>query len=236
MVRAGPGLAVALLAVTALLVLSGCGDTSVVDRTETATVTAISSGAAASGVDPTFVVREAGTLIVPVESLEDIARWGSSVLVVSVMGENARNTSSVGPGEVELGRDLGVRVERVVWQHPQAVTTVSVGDQLSIYTFPGFVEINGHRSPASAQGAVRMEVGQRYVVTLTDDIADDAQVLTLVSTFVLQAGAIHLPDPPALAPALVAAELQDLSADQGDTGPEEGESLLQRVERVGQPR
>ncbi|WP_281964837.1 hypothetical protein [Serinicoccus marinus] len=199
------------------------------------TVTATTAVAVARSEEPRTVVREAGTLIVPAESLKDIARWGSSMLVVSVTGENARSTSSAGPGEVELGRDLSVRVEKVVWQHPQAVTTVSAGDQLSIYTFPGYVEINGQRSPARAQGSVRMEVGQRYVVALTDDIADGAQVLTLLNTFVYEANTIQLSDTRPLSQAQVSAELEDLTH-RVNSWPEEGESLLQRVERVGQPR
>ena len=151
MVGAGPGPAIASVALTSLVVLSGCGDTSA-DNTSAMTVTATSATTAARSEDPTTVVREAGTLIVPAQSLEDIARWGSSLLVVSVIGENARSTSPVGRGEVEIGRDLNVRVEQVVWQHPLAVTTVSAGDQLSIYTFPGYIEIDGRRSPARVQG------------------------------------------------------------------------------------
>ena len=235
MARAGPGSVVATVALTALVVLSGCGDTSA-DNTSAMTVTATSATTAARSEDFTTVVREAGTLLVPAQSLEDIARWGSSMLVVSVTGENARSASSAGPGEVELGRDLGVRVEQVVWQHPQAVTTVSAGDQFSIYTFPGYVEIDGRRSPARAQGALRMEVGQRYAVALTDDITDGAQVLTLLNTFVLEADAIQLPDSPPLSQAQASAELKALSADSVNTGPEKGESLPERVERVGQPR
>ncbi len=218
--------------VAASTLLAGCGSSGVIQssRSEVTPAPAVRSE------DPTTVVREAGTVMVPAESLEDIARWGSSMLVVSVTGENARSASSAGPGEVEIGRDLAVRVEQVVWQHPGAVTTVSAGDQLSIYTFPGYVEIDGQRSPARAQGALRMEVGQRYAVALTDDITDGAQVLTLLNTFLLEADAIRLPDSPALSQAQVAAELEDLSTDSGNTGPEKGESLLQRVERAGQPR
>ncbi|MFK5581954.1 hypothetical protein [Serinicoccus sp. LYQ131] len=219
----------------ALIVLGGCGGPSVVEEPGTATVTTSSARSTANSEEGP-VIREAGTQIVSADSLADISRWGSSMLVVSVTGENSRSTSSAGPGEVELGRDLAVRVEHVIWQHPLAVTSVSAGDELSIYTFPGYVEINGQRSPAAAQGTVRMAVGQQYVVVLADDIADGAQVLTLLNTFVLESDAIRLPDSAPIPRAQVAANLKDRSADQVDTGPKDGESLLQRVERVGHPR
>lgn len=215
-----------------LFAVVGCGETSV------------SEGGSASSASPpvtnstgsdarTTAVREAGTPIVPAESLDDIARWGSSMLIVTVTEEKVRNTSSAGPGEIELGRDLHVRVEQVLWQHPKVVTAVSPGDQFSIYTFPGFIEVDGRRSPAAPEDSVRMDVGQQYAVALADDVVDGAQVLTLLNTFVLESDSMLLPNSTSVPHAQVTADLKRLSADETNSGPRDGESLVQRVERVG---
>lgn len=213
--------------------LAACGDVSVSETGDAASTNAPSAASSAESAAETTAVREAGTPIVPAESLDDIARWGSSMLAVSVIGEEVRNTSSAGPGEVELGRDLTVRVERIIWQHPQAVTSVSVGDQLSIYTFPGFVEVDGQRSPAVPEGATRMDVGEEYVVALADDVVDGAQVLTLLNTFTLESGSMRLPGSAPVPNDQAAADLKRLTTDEVRTGPKDGESLIQRVERVG---
>lgn len=216
----------------ALFAVVGCGEASVSQGGSTSSASQSVTSSTESEAGPT-VLREAGTPIVPAESLDDIARWGSLMLVVSVTREEARNTSSAGPGEVEIGRDLDVRVEQVLWEHPQAVTKVSPGDELSLYTFPGFVEVDGQRSPAAPENSVRMDVGQQYVVALTDDVVDGAQVLTLLTTLRLESDSMQLPSSQTVSRAEVSADLERLRADDLNTGPREGESLVQRVERVG---
>ncbi|WP_157609197.1 hypothetical protein [Serinicoccus marinus] len=218
----------------ALFALAACGGASVSETGGEASSDAPAAVSSGENAAETTAVREAGTPIVPAASLGDIARWGSSVLAVSVVGEEARNTSSAGPGEVELGRDLTVRVEQVVWQHPQAVTRVSAGDQLSIYTFPGFVEVDGQRSPAAPEGAIRMNVGEEYVVAMADDVTDGAQVLILLNTFSWESGSMKFPNSAPVPEEQVAADLERLSTEEAGSGPRVGESLIQRVERVGQ--
>ncbi|PZU46681.1 MAG: hypothetical protein DI571_05175 [Arsenicicoccus sp.] len=75
------------------------------------------------------------------------------------------------------------------------------------------------------EGEVRMDVGRQYVVAMTDDVVDGAQALTLLTTVHLEAATIPL--------ARATSELEQLSAEDLETGPREGESLIQRVERVG---
>lgn len=221
----------AVLAVT-LATLVGCSEPAAPETEIVPGAATSTDGSARSEPQPT-AIRGAGTLIVSAESLDDIARWGSSMLVVSVTGEKARSTSPAGPDEVEVGRDLAVRVEEVVWQHPRAVTAVSPGDHLSIYTFPGYVEVDGQRSPAVQEGEVRMDVGRQYVVAMTDDFVDGAQALTLLTTVHLEADAIRLDEAATIPLARATSELEQLSAEDLETGPREGESLIQRVERVG---
>lgn len=218
-----------------LSVLVACGETPGPEEESVPGFSTTTASAGKSGPEET-ALREPGTPVVPAASLDDIARWGSSMLVVSVTGEDARMSSSAAPGEVEVGRDLAVKVEQVVWQHPRAVTTVSAGDRLTIYTFPGFVELDGKRSPAVAEGAVRMDVGLRYVVAMTDDLVNGAQVLTLLNAFVLEEDFIWLHESEPVSLAEAAADLGHLSADEVDAGPRAGESLIQRLERVGHGR
>lgn len=207
--------------------LVGCGETSVSERGSASSLAPTAASSVQSDTQAT-AVREAGTPIVPADSLDDIARWGSSMLVVSITGEEARLSSSAAPGEVELGRDLAARVEQVLWQHPQAVTTVSAGDPLTIYTFPGFVEVDGQRSPAVPEGAVRMDVDQQYVVAMADDLVDGKQVLTLLNAFLLETDSMLMNNSKSVLLTEAAADLRQLSADGVDSGPRDGESLVQR--------
>lgn len=223
---------VAVGAVSAAL-LAGCGGE---DSQESAVPSAAVS-TAADTITLETVTLGAGTPIVTVEATEDIVAWGSYVLAVEAVAESERHTSPIGPGETMIGRDVTVQVREVLWSHPQAVTEVKAGEQLSVYTFPGFLQTNERTVPAVEEGQVRMAIGEAYVLVMADDTTTEGdQILTLLSTLEPDDSIVRLPDGTDIGLEAERARLAEAtSAAPADSGPRRGESLVQRLERRTDP-
>lgn len=219
--------AVVVTGLAASLTLSGCGAQSA-DAPGGPQASAAGPATPAGSSEP--IVLEAGTSIVRVEDAEDIAQWGSWLLEVEVIGEKARNSSPAGEGESYVGRDVLVRVDAVVWGHADGVTPVRDGEEMTLYTFPGYVEQGGDRRPAVEEGTLRMEVGGRYAAVVADDVVDDRQVLTLIGTLPIEGAAIRLPNGSSLT---ISSAREALAAIDPavPVGPRSGESLVERLER-----
>lgn len=219
--------AVVVTGLAASLTLSGCGTQS---ADAPAGPQASVAGPTTSAESSEPVVLEAGTYIVEVEDAEDIAQWASWLLEVEVIGEEPRNTSPAGEGDSLVGRDVLVRVDAVVWGHADGVTPVRDGEEMTLYTFPGFIEQGGDRRPAVEEGTLRMEVGGRYAAVVADDVVDDRQVLTLIGTLPIEGEDIRLPNGSSLT---ISSAREALAAIDPavPVGPRPGESLVERLER-----
>ena len=62
------------------------------------------------------------------------------------------------------------------------MTDVEVEDQLTLYTWPGWIEEEGQRVESVVRGQARMDVGQNSVVLLADTEVDNAPSLMLLET------------------------------------------------------
>jgi hypothetical protein len=211
-----------LVAVAALL--AGCGD---------ATPPSTQEAATSQVIDPEVVVLGEGTPIVTIESMETIVTWGSHLLRVEAIDESERNSSPLGPGEEMIGRDVTVRVDEVLWSHPEAVSEITPGQHLPVYTFPGYLRTDGDTVPAVEDGQLRMELGEQYVIAMADDTnLEGGQILTLLTTLAPDSDVITLPDGSDLRFGTAKRELTAAAdAAPPHVGPRPGESLVERLER-----
>ncbi|MDQ3526644.1 MAG: hypothetical protein M3424_01900 [Actinomycetota bacterium] len=218
-----------LISSVSAALVAGCGTTTAPTGAEgdqaTTTTTTTNSGE--------VVVLEQGTRIATIESPDDLTSWGSYLLRVVATGECERNVSPLGPGEELVGREVTVRVEEVLWAHPDALGGVSDGQVLPVYTFPGYLRSNGLATPAAEEGDLRMEIGGRYVIAMADDVTPEGeQTLTLLGTFPTDDDGFSLSDGTDLEFSTVSRALdQSVEDAPSNSGPRPGESLVERLER-----
>ncbi|WP_162801961.1 hypothetical protein [Ornithinimicrobium murale] len=178
-----------------MLLAAGCGDRlppageaqSVPQQeqsdTEPATASTTERDAAAS---ETFIDGDA-ELMFPNQTVEDWAQWGSHVVQVDVVGEKKLLDRATDAGPYNLiPRDVVVDVTNVLWSNPNAITGVTPGEPLTLYTYPGYAQFDdGTEKPAMTEGEARMEIGASYVVVLMDDHQDGEQYLAPMRTMAI---------------------------------------------------
>jgi hypothetical protein len=101
---------------------------------------------------------------------QELVDWGSHVVFVDVQTEREVEARYPAQGQ---GRELDLRVDQVLWSHPQAVTPVVAGAVVGLEVSPGWS--NG--DPAVLEGTERLEVGRTYTVTLVDGYHEGEQYL-----------------------------------------------------------
>lgn len=207
---------------SAALLLVGCGSATPHVGSERTT-----------GASDGVVVLEQGSRIATMESPNDVLAWGSYLLKVDVLDESEKNTSSWGPNEVQIGRDVTVRVDDVLWAHPDAITKVEHGQNLDVYTFPGYVRSGDVTEKAVEEGDLRMELGQEYVIAMADDIDPEGeQSLTLLGVLPAGADGFLFPSGEQLKYSSAETSLNaGLAEAPAVSGPRPGESLVDRLER-----
>ncbi|WP_237768158.1 hypothetical protein [Serinicoccus sp. CNJ-927] len=184
-----------------------------------------STGASAAA---TLVVVGSGTTIVHLDSQDEIARWASQVLVVTPRSEEPRDHG----GAPEVGRDVTVEVDEVIWTAADAITSLGEGQRSTFYEYPAYVQGEGELVPAVEEGRSRLELGQPGVVFLADDVVDDEQGLTLLHVSALEEGQISLAGAAGRVDISHLAQQVDAAALRVDRlTPHPGESLVQRLER-----
>lgn len=102
----------------------------------------------------------------PHETLSDWVSYGDAIVIVEVIdeAETAPTPDELERGEGLVGRTLTAEVEAIVWQHPQAARPPN---EFRFDSLPWALE-NGEKRPMAFAGAVRPEVGGRYLVVVAD--------------------------------------------------------------------
>lgn len=92
--------------------------------------------------------------------------WGSHVVVAEVIDEQVGSSY---PSGVE--RSLDLRVQSLLWSHPDAITALEDGDRIRVDAGIGWRQEGSALQPVVHAGnEVRLEVGDRYVVALADTV------------------------------------------------------------------
>ncbi|ANS80483.1 hypothetical protein SGUI_3087 [Serinicoccus hydrothermalis] len=174
------------------------------------------------------VVVGAGTTIAEMDGPDEIARWASQVLVVTPRSEEPRDDG----GATEVGRDVTVEVDEVIWTASDAITGLTEGRQWTFYEYPAYARSGGRLVPAVEEGQGRLELGEQRVVVVADDVVDGRQGLTLLHVSTLEGGAAALAGSSTSVDAGDLAREVDAAAEHVDRlAPRTGESLVQRLER-----
>lgn len=145
-------------------------------------------------------------------SPQEFVDWGSHVVFVQVLAErevDPRYPMALTEGQV--GREVDLVVQQVLWSHPDAVTPVAEDDRVSLEVSPGWVG----EHPAVLEGTQRLEVGRTYTLTLVDSYHDGDQYLDYLFGTIQQASAADA--------ATLKEQVSVLSPDP-DRGPRPGET------------
>ncbi len=232
--------------VTSLLALAGCG--TAVDPGAT-TVSVREDAPPASETLPTLE-EGTGPDVVVAEGVEyddfgdpaNWATWGSYAAYVTVEAERKVSVPLVqGAGEEEdfhdgtIHRDLDLRVEQVVWEHPGAITLLADGASVTVRTYGWQTLRNGRVVPFAYDGQERMEIGGRYLVILSDGLVDGEQVLGPLRAFTVEGTVVDSAGAPVDGMDVAAVtDLLDRQPIDPDLGPRPGEDLGVRILRTGE--
>jgi hypothetical protein len=123
-----------------------------------------SSDPTTAGGDETVEVSASERL--PADDLVDWVSYADAVVAVTVTGEAelAPTEEESAAGEGLLLRDVTLQVDDVLWSHP---TLSGLPAEPFTFTTIGWLFGDGQRTPAVSGGAVRLEVGRRYVMPVT---------------------------------------------------------------------
>lgn len=122
-------------------------------------------GARSTGGD-TAVVAASGEARWPQSGVSDWVSYGDAAVIGTVTSERRRGPSQeeVEVGEGLIGRDVVVRVDHVVWQHPSALQPP---ETFTYGTVGWSFKAGADELPMSLAGREREEIGRTYLLVLT---------------------------------------------------------------------
>lgn len=169
------------------------------------------------------------------------AKWASYVAVVHVDSEEEQPLQTItGTTEAPVVlpdslRNLTVTVEDLVWVHPGALLELEEGETYVLPSVLGWLHEGDQKIPLKPQHQDRMEVGQRYVVVLSDTVDENGnQILGPLRAYRLDGALIDSQDSPLGLVTLDAIVPRLGVPTDAELFPVPGESLGKRILRTGE--